>query len=378
VLRETKKYRIDQADCCALVSAEKGTASMSFLDQPGVDWTRPESTELRDLFVLAYPWRDSAVDLANSAGIAPGTFPIHDNMRTTWTKLMEVMARQGKLRTMVEKAAEDPTIVGYQVRFQNMLTDKPAVSTIQARPDDDWWKGRDKDPRVASKLHLQRLIMNRRRFLNIEVARQVAQVAQSVAKLNLSFQTEEAYGTGFLIQKDLLLTNHHNVTHKDYGDIKAMTVEFDYEHDFVGQPLVLQARVDSIVKNETHDWAVVALERSVDRAPIALGTPWHIANDDSVIIIQHPLGAFKQFAVEMMAVQYADDNIVQYLADTQDGSSGSPVFNRSMHPIALHHAEAEVEVTIDNRKETVWRNEGIRMDKVMEGLQSYGIAFTSN
>jgi len=351
---------------------------MSFLDQPSVNWTLPEVTELRDLFVSAYLWRDSALDLANSASIVPGTFPLHDNMRTTWTKLMEVMAHQGKLRTMVEKAADDPTIAGYQVRFRDMLTEKPAVSAILQQPNKDWWRGPDKDPMAARKLHLQRLIMNRRRFLNIEVARQVADIARSVAKLNLSFQTEEAYGTGFFIQKDLLLTNHHNVTHKKYGDIKAVTVEFDYEHDFVGQPLVLQARIDSIVKDETHDWAVIQLERSVDRAPIALGTPWHIANDDSVIIIQHPLGAFKQFAVEMMAIQYADENIVQYLADTQDGSSGSPVFNRSMHSIALHHAEAEVEISIDNRKETMWRNEGVRIDRVMDGLKSHGIEFISN
>ena len=121
---------------------------MSILDQPSVDWTCPKATELRDLFVSAYLWEDSAVDLANSAGIVPGTFQLHVNMRTTWTRLIEVMARQGKLRAMVEKAADDATIAGFEIRFQEMLTDNPAVSTIQAKPTDDWWKGRDKDPKL--------------------------------------------------------------------------------------------------------------------------------------------------------------------------------------------------------------------------------------
>ena len=35
---------------------------------------------------------------------------------------------------------------------------------------------------------------------------------------------------------------------------------------------------------------------------------------------------------------YIDDRVVQYLADTQAGSSGSPVFNADGQLIGLHHA----------------------------------------
>jgi V8-like Glu-specific endopeptidase len=351
---------------------------MSFLDQHPLDFTRPEVLQLRDLFVLVYNRPVAAEELAESAGIAPGTFPLHDNMRTTWTELTKVMALQGKLRTMVEKAVADPAIAAYKQRFQDMLEKQPAIPILVSDSGDDWWKGPDRDGQVARKLNLERLTEKRSRLIDIGIARQVAQVSRSVAKLNLRFEDEKAYGTGFLIQPDLILTNHHNVSHEKYGGIRAMTVEFDYEPGFVGKPLVLQGKVDSIVKNHEHDWAVIQLEHMVNRQPIALGTPYDIGKNDPVVIIQHPLGAFKQFALDPMSIQYIDEEVVQYLADTQDGSSGSPVFNIKMHLIALHHAEAEVVVDVDGREEIVWRNEGVRIDRIMEDLQACGIEFVSN
>jgi endonuclease G len=97
-----------------------------------------------------------------------------------------------------------------------------------------------------------------------------------------------------------------------------------------------------------------------------------------VVIVQHPLGAYKKFALDALSIQHVDDGVIQYLADTQDGSSGSPVFNVQMQPIALHHAEVPAEVEMAGRKETVWRNEGINMARVMEDLQAAGIPFKRN
>jgi hypothetical protein len=49
-----------------------------------------------------------------------------------------------------------------------------------------------------------------------------------------------------------------------------------------------------------------------------------------------------------------------------------------MHTIALHRRDVPVVVKVAGRKETVWRNEGVRIDRVMDGLQSHGIEFKSN
>ena len=94
-----------------------------------------------------------------------------------------------------------------------------------------------------------------------------------------------------------------------------------------------------------------------------------------MVIIQHPAGAFKQFALEPIAIRDVDPHVVQYIADTQQGSSGSPVFNIRMQVIALHHAEAEMTVDSVAGPETIWRNEGIRIERVIKGLADAGINY---
>ena len=79
-----------------------------------------------------------------------------------------------------------------------------------------------------------------------------------------------------------------------------------------------------------------------------------------------------------MSVQYCDKRVVQYLADTQDGSSGSPVFNVEMHPIAVHHAEVAVEIDLEGRTDIAWRNEGISISQIMLDLDAAGIKYETN
>lgn len=353
---------------------------MNFLDEHPLDWTRPELMQLRDLFVLAYKRETAAEELAEAAGIVPGTFPNHDNMRTTWRELIQTMADQGKLRTMVEKASADVTIGGYQQSFAEMLAGNPTIQAPSPPKGADWWKGDDQNPMVAVRLHQERLIEQRSRLINISIARTVAELSRSVAKLTLRFATDNAHGTGFLIQPDLILTNYHNVADAKLGEVQSVIAEFDYEEGFDRRkkPLVLKGLVGSIKKNEAHDWAVIQLEQPTKRQSIPLGTPFDIAMNDPIIIIQHPLGAFKQFGIDMLSIRYVNDQIIQYITDTQKGSSGSPVFNIRMEVIALHHAEAEVMVQVNGRQDVQWRNEGIRIDQVMKDLEAAGINFEKN
>lgn len=350
---------------------------VDYLQHP-LDWARPEVSQLRDVFVLAYRRHVTAEQLADSAGLVPGTFPEYDNMRTTWTELIKELALQGILRRTVEKAIEDPTVSAYRQRFQEMLAANPTVCAAQPMGNDAWWKGDDRDTGIGREVHLQRMMERRSRLIDICIASQVAQVARSVAYLELNFAGHRAFGTGFLIQPDLILTNHHNVVHKEYGNVQAITANFDHEERFVGDPLVRKGETEGIVKDMEHDWAVVRLESAVDRPPLALGTPWAISREDTVIIIQHPGGAFKKFALDTLSVQFINDDVVQYLADTQDGSSGSPVFNIRMQPIALHHAEVPIDVEVAGQRETSWRNEGIHMGRIMNGLKDAGIPFSAN
>jgi S1-C subfamily serine protease len=348
---------------------------MSFLDGPYQDWTRPELRELRDLLVLAYRRPTAAEQLADEAGIVAGTFPLQPNMRLTWTEAVGELLNQGKLKTLVKNAANDPAAGAFQARFKEMLGEQPAVAPPQPGFIAGAWQGDDLAPSVGKRLYPERLLERRNRLIRIEVASAVVAAARSVAKLSLRFGDRRAHGTGFLIGAAMLLTNHHNVVHEQYGAVTSVVAEFDYEQEFRGTPLVRKALVKGIISDAADDWAVIPLEAPVDRPLLKLGTPFDVGTDDTVIIIQHPGGAYKQFALEPLAIRFSDASRIQYVADTQHGSSGSPVFNVHMHVIGLHHAEAEVTVPVDGGTETVWRNEGIHAARVMTLLGERKIKF---
>lgn len=353
---------------------------MNFLDEVPQDWAaRPELSELRDLFVLAYARPRAAEQLAEAAGIMPGTFPLYDNMRITWRELIREMGNQGKLRALVQKAASDPVAAAYAPRFREMFKEKPTITLPQpVGSSDTWWKGDDRSPIIAARLHSERLMERRSRLLPIELAKWIAEAAPSIAKLRLRFGDTLAHGTGFLIQDDRILTNHHNVLDPNLGMVSSVIAEFDYEEAFAGTALVRKGAVDSITNDADHDWAVIRLESPVQRPPLKLGTPYDIGLDDTVVIIQHPKGAYKQFALEPLAVRYVDDQRIQYVADTQQGSSGSPVFNSQMQVIALHQAEADMTVEIGGEPQVIWRNQGIHYSQLVSGLNRCGISFLKN
>jgi S1-C subfamily serine protease len=346
---------------------------MSFLDGPQ-DWTGPELPELRDLCLQAYRRRAAVEQLADSAGLLIGTFPEHDNMRLTWTELIQVLGDQCRLRALVERAAADPAAAAYRPRFEEMLRADPALRPPQpVAVTDTWWKGDDRTPEDAARMNLERLMERRTRLIGIELAVAVVRAARSVARLSLRFGSHRGYGTGFLITPDAVLTNHHNTVHAEYGPATSIVAEFDFDRSVHEKPLVCPLRVDGIVGDATDDWAVLTLDGPVDRAPLPLGSRFPVGVDDLVVIIQHPQGAFKQFALEPLAIRHVDNARIQYVADTQHGSSGSPVFNERMDVVALHHAE--VEAPEMGTGETVWRNQGISIGRIMNGLRDHGVPF---
>lgn len=351
---------------------------MSYLTTVPQDWTRPELSELRDLLVLAYRRPTVAEQIADEAGIAPGTFPQLHNMRAIWTELIRELGNQAILEKLVRRAVADPMAAAYRDRFLNMLEERPEVQAQQNTGDPDaWWKGDDRTPAIAIRLYPQRLMERRTRLMQIKLAQQVTEAARSVARLALRFGDENAHGTGFLIGANQLLTNCHNVVQRKQK-VTSVVAEFDYEEGFTGKALVRKGLVDSIVSAADHDWAVVTLEAKVDRPALALGTPYDIGVDDTVVIIQHPKGAYKQFSLEPLAIRHVDATRIQYVADTQQGSSGSPVFNSQMEVIALHHAEAETTVQVDGASEVVWRNQGIHIEQVKRALKKKKVKFRAN
>ncbi len=189
--------------------------------------------------------------------------------------------------------------------------------------------------------------------------------------------TQAGAGTGFLITRDLLMTNNHVFVGED--ERVAMTadaearVTFNYEQDINGKFAETKQYKTEPEKFFTAslelDYAVVAVEAGpgAEWGTLALpGADVTVDVGDDVFIIQHPSGGPKQIAMAGNEVVYVDDRVVQYTTDTMKGSSGAPVLDWQWRLVALHHEGGNI--VEPGSGKTYYRNEGVRLSAIREGL----------
>jgi endonuclease G, mitochondrial len=191
-------------------------------------------------------------------------------------------------------------------------------------------------------------------------------------------------GSGFLIGDGLLITNHHVIDSAALaGDL---LVEFDYELDLAGNPREVTrfefAPQTLFVSSGSDllDYTVVALGRNLSGGGSTEGFGFLplLSNNDKhtlgeyVNVVQHPQGDFKQVVLRENLLLSRLETVLHYRADTEPGSSGSPVFNDQWQVIALHHwGEPYTEtVDADNRPLRGDMNEGVRISAIVEALRS--------
>ena len=212
-----------------------------------------------------------------------------------------------------------------------------------------------------------------------------------VCRIELPTNNGMAYGTGFLVGADLVLTNHHvmapAIAHRDgtftpgglQADPKKVIVRFDYKA-LEGKPL--NPGVEVALADEWHvdssphsvadtqakpkqdtptldelDYALVRLADSVGSEPIQLGkdsdkdaklrglielpeAAWPFVDQPTLYILQHPQGEPMALAMDLESKMEMNGNGTRVIhqTGTKPGSSGSPCFNQFWDLIALHHA----------------------------------------
>ena len=94
-----------------------------------------------------------------------------------------------------------------------------------------------------------------------------------------------------------------------------------------------------------------------------------------VNIIQHPKGSPLKVVLTQNHVTGAiSDKRVHYVADTDDGSSGSPVLNQRWEVVALHHGSLEIALNAaGGGKRISYENEGIPMRSIIDDFKSKNI-----
>ena len=189
-------------------------------------------------------------------------------------------------------------------------------------------------------------------FLGINFLELALAVARFVGRVHIRSGPARTagFGTGFMVSPRLLLTNHHVLRSK--ADAVHSEIEFDYQYDRNGRllPVVTYGLEPDkfFLTSPTLDYTLVALrERSVDgRVDLKLyGWSRLIADQgkamlgEALNIIQHPKGEAKQLVLRKNElIDLPDENFAHYVADTEPGSSGSPVYNDQWEVVALHHS----------------------------------------
>ncbi|WP_372364921.1 serine protease [Candidatus Uabimicrobium sp. HlEnr_7] len=166
-------------------------------------------------------------------------------------------------------------------------------------------------------------------FREISFLKKGIEVAESVGII----RTPEGLGSGFLISKNLIMTNHHVLKNRDIA--LSATVEFDYEQEAKKTCKVCRV-IDYIWSNESLDVAILEIEQKLE-IPFVKFCLQNVKVGQQAFIIGHPNGETKQMSLghnEIIHVGYPE---IHYLTDTLRGSSGSPVFNKSWEVIGIHH-----------------------------------------
>lgn len=203
-------------------------------------------------------------------------------------------------------------------------------------------------------------------------------------------------GTGFLIGDDLVLTNWHVVEPFIDTDGKPKAIKSDsisahfgffaeldtnQEQDGIKYSLDQSSWLVAYSPQEELDYALLRLEKKAaaeaaggfnnqtqeaKRGHIAMLDEISVKEQMPLFIIQHPGGKPMGIAVDRVSKIENERNRIQYVTNTDRGSSGSPCFDANWNLVALHHAGGL-------QRLTGGVNQGIPVDKIFASLKSKNI-----
>ncbi|XP_020610858.1 uncharacterized protein LOC110049405 [Orbicella faveolata] len=156
-------------------------------------------------------------------------------------------------------------------------------------------------------------------------------------------------GTGFLSKLNLegdvfgVFTNHHVLgTVAEAGNAEAT---FGYEGSSAGEKVKLRPEIMFRTQKELDYTFVGVNKQDLDSLqqrvePIPIAPEPELRQEDSVMIFQHPKGRRKEYSQDKIIS--IEKPFVFYQADTETGSSGSPVLTAvGLKLIAIHHKGSE-------------------------------------
>lgn len=330
----------------------------------------PWLTALNDVMADLYSTVQESRRVVGVAGIRSQLVRYDDQALLNWFNILEEARRQSAdhsdPRPAKIQAILDAALADYPDNelLRALQRDEPAIVKGPDIRKDIGWKAAA-DPAQLEKIMGEQSTLLPIRFLDIGVQR-----SRSVARI---VRSDRSSGTGFVVGKGWILTNHHVLPTDTIA--KDSVAEFNYQETVDGLSAEKASyRLDPtrFATSETNDWTVVGIDEAVERTWGAISLkPVETHSGAYVNIIQHPGGGPKQIALYHNTVVYTGEGRVQYLTDTLPGSSGSPVFDDQWRVVALHHSGGMLREP--GTKKSYYRNEGIAVTAVLNDLREAGI-----
>lgn len=188
-------------------------------------------------------------------------------------------------------------------------------------------------------------------------------------------------GTGWLMARELLITNHHviNARKKEEADagledlkLQASGMEVIYDDNSEDMdPGEVVVGKELLAYSKELDYAIVRIPAS-SRVPLKVSTsPVDIAALSMPLnIIQHPRGKSKKYAIRNNLLSGGNEKDLRYFTDTDGGTSGSAVFNDAWQVVALHKSSVSISQVQFQGKTTAYVNVGTRITAVLDDLKS--------
>jgi V8-like Glu-specific endopeptidase len=246
----------------------------------------------------------------------------------------------------------------------------PKQGVAEAGPDFDWWGPNDE-------VELQSWLQPEPEYEDVGMWMKVIERAASVCRIQFSHM--ERRGTGFLIARDLVLTNYHVLKEAPGEDLvenakKAVLyfgkVSLGNGNEAEGKGFRLMA-ADPVPASSSVDQLDYALlrveeriksEKSVQPSPFSIELP---VLKGALNILQHPMGKELKLARSNNGVTAIREDLgrIQYYTMAEGGSSGSPCYNKNWEVVALHHAERSSGFGV--------RREGILFKTIHEQIKTF-------
>lgn len=356
---------------------------MSWIDKSGYPWHLPVAQQLHINLVKLKPDPEMAMYLAETAGLQTYLLPPGKSIFFLWKDILDLASENEQLRSLLNEVVRQLNPNHSMIPFFTEILDT-GDAPVEAEPLNKdgtakFISDNDTVTREESLLFKDDLTLPIGKLpALIRTLARLGELAPSVCRMIIAVNNTIQNGTGFRIGAKTILTNHHVVHAKDTGEIAtAVTAQFGYDDDGAGGFVTLfppyKCNVESIRADKENDWAIITCDTDLPSSIPVVDITKAAAPQmkEQAYIIQHPASGTKKLGFVRNTILNFNEQVVHYLTDTQEGSSGAPVFNQEGLLIAIHHAGG-LPVKFPGQA-PVKKNEGIRISKILDDFTTHTI-----